>query len=322
MLRERRTQFVVSTLGRQKGFEDLPVKWLIPFDIPKLDRYQRLLVYFSAKRFPNSVFLNMTGIPIPLSRYGTHVIYAGAAPFNVTPKYNSSPIWRLYRLPFLIALNRLKEESKNALFVANSKYSAETLRGVYGVESEVIYPPIDVDDFGKAFHEGGNYFITVARIERGKQLERTIEIASLSGIRGIVVGYLSEPAYLKRLRKLSEEKGKLVGFLPNLSRDELIEVMKGACCYFHPTTGEHFGVPVVEAMAAGLPPVVPKESGAAEAWNHFTYTTIEEAAEKLKQARDVDRNYRKSLMEEASKYSSKRFKEEFWNYLCNKGLAQ
>lgn len=44
-----------------------------------------------------------------------------------------------------------------------------------------------------------------------------------------------------------------VEVLPYLSRDRLRELMKGASALIHASTAEGFGLPVVEAMAAGVP---------------------------------------------------------------------
>ncbi|MCY0883597.1 MAG: glycosyltransferase, partial [Acidianus infernus] len=87
--------------------------------------------------------------------------------------------------------------------------------------------------------------------------------------------------------------------------------------YFHPTQGEHFGIPVVESMAAGLVPVVPKESGAAEIIPEFTYSTLEEAESKVKEAYIKHSSKSYEMREIASKFSKARFKEEFWQYIIN-----
>ena len=56
--------------------------------------------------------------------------------------------------------------------------------------------------------------------------------------------------------------------------------MQESKVYFHPMTGEHFGMTVVEAMAAGLIPVVPNDSGPAEfVPQEYQFNTIEQAAE-------------------------------------------
>ena len=314
MLQERGAEFVVSTFSRPREDYGVPVKHFLPFSLSRLDRYQRLLVWLSARRTKADVYLNFTGVPIPLSGLGTHIIYGGASPFGVT-KYSRSLFWRLYRLPFRLTLKFLKGEARKAKFIANSHYSAKALRELYGVEAKVIYPPVDVEDFYRAFHDGGSYFLTIARIERGKFLERAILLSHRSRIPGVIVGYLSDEKYYKELLALKSELGADVKFVVNASREQVIEVMKGACCYFHPTEGEHFGIPVVEAMAAGLIPVVPLESGAAEIVPEFAYSSMEDAEEKLLKALHEHSSRKLEMKEKASRFNKNRFKEELWNYI-------
>jgi glycosyltransferase involved in cell wall biosynthesis len=317
MLKERNVDFVVSTFSKPRENYDLPVRYYLPFNFSRFDRYQRLLVWLSARKIRSDIYLNFTGIPIPLSSRGIHIIYGGASPFEVT-KYSRSLFWKSYRFPFKIALRFLRNETKKAKFVAYSFYSANTWKQLYGIEAKVIYPPVDVEDFFRAFHEsGGKYILTIARIERGKFLERTIRLSHEVGIPAVIVGYLSDTKYYKELISLKTKLNANISFVLNASKEELIQVMKDACCYFHPTQGEHFGIPVVESMAAGLVPVVPKESGAAEIIPEFTYSTLEDAESKVKEA--YIKHYSKSyeMKEIASKFSKTRFKEEFWQYIIN-----
>ena len=314
MLQERGVDFVVSTFSRPRENYGVPVRHFLPFNLSRFDRYQRLLVWLSARGTKADVYLNFTGVPIPLSSMGTHIIYAGASPFGVT-KYSKSLFWRLYRFPFKLTLKFLKGEAKRANFVANSHYSAKALRELYGVEAKVIYPPVDVEEFYRAFHDGGSYFLTIARIERGKFLERAILLSHRTKVPGVIVGYLSDEKYYRSLLALKSELGADVKLVANASREQVIEIMKGACCYFHPTTGEHFGIPVVEAMAAGLIPVVPLESGAAEIVPEFAYSSMEEAEEKLLKALREHSSRRFEMREKASRFNKNRFKEELWDYI-------
>ncbi len=317
MLKEKNVDFVISTFSKPKENYNLPVKYYIPFSFSRFDRYQRLLVWLSARRIKSDVYINFTGVPIPLSNKGLHIIYGGASPFEVT-KYSRSLFWRVYRFPFKVSLSFLKNEAKKAKFVANSFYSANTWKKLYGIEAKVIYPPVDVEEYFKAFHEsGGNYLLTIARIERGKFLERTIQVSHKTGIPAIIVGYLSDKKYYKELISLKSRLNADITFILNASKDKLIQVMRGACCYFHPTQGEHFGIPVVESMAAGLIPVVPKESGAAEIVPEFAYSNLEEAESKIKEAYVQHASKSYEMKEIASKFSKNRFKEEFWQYILN-----
>ncbi|AAY80235.1 glycosyltransferase [Sulfolobus acidocaldarius] len=294
--------------------------YLVPFSIPRFDKYQRLLTYFSAKKVKVSLdaFLNASGVPIPLSNFAKHIIYAGAPAISDLPSKYSSGLWKIYLLPFKGILSSLKDEAKKARFVANSWYSAQALSKVYQIEvRDVVYPPVDVETFSSAYHEGERekFFLTVGRIERGKMLENAVLVSALSKVKGVIVGSLREKGYYNKLLKLSRKMGADIHILTDLTPQELVKLMSRASVYFHPTLGEHFGIPVVEAMSAGLVPVVPEESGAKEVAPEFKYKNVEEASKLIKEAMEVDRRFRKELHERATEFSEDKFRSKMWEFI-------
>ena len=72
--------------------------------------------------------------------------------------------------------------------------------------------------------------------------------------------------YYLNLKKMvgDYELEDYVTFETNVNLKRLFSIMKSAKVYFHPMVGEHFGMSVVEAMAAGLIPVVPNIGGQTE----------------------------------------------------------
>lgn len=322
MLSERKINFVVTTFSKPREKFDIPVMSFLPFSLSKLARYQRLLVWLEAKKVSPKIFLNFTGMPIPLSEKGTHIIYAGLAPLSLT-KYSRSLFWKIYNMPFLLSLKYLKIEAKKARFIANSYYSARNLNEMYGVQAKVIYPPVNYEYYSKAFFQDrtGKYIVTVARIERGKFLENAIYVSARTRIPIIIMGYLADRRYLSYLQKLSNELNANVKFVINASNEQVLEAFSNACCYFHPNIGEHFGMPVVEAMAAGLIPVVPKESGASEIVPaEYSYSTLEEAVQKIFSASKDSKSRSAEMNKIASKFTVSRFKDELWNFIKSLNL--
>ncbi|MEM3324507.1 MAG: glycosyltransferase, partial [Metallosphaera sp.] len=82
--------------------------------------------------------------------------------------------------------------------------------------------------------------------------------------------------------------------------------------YFHPTIGEHFGTPVVEAMSAGLIPVVPRESGASEV-SPWSYRDLEEAKDLVLNALKVPSSKRKELNVKAQEFRKDTFQEKMFS---------
>ena len=318
MLTEHKIDFIAVSVGKPYD-SSLKAEYLFPFHLRRFDKYQRLLVYFPAKRLKPKIFLNVSGTLLPLSSIAPHIIYAGAPAISSVPnKYSKSLFWKLYLLPFKFVITRMKDEAKRARIIANSYYSARAIAETYSIPlPEVIYPPVDIELFSKAFtEEKENYFVTIGRFERGKMLENSIIFSLLSGIRGVLIGSLNDRKYFNKLDKLKEKLNANITLLPNLSSEEVLKVVSKARLYFHPTIGEHFGIPIVEAMAAGLIPIVPKESGGSEIVPEFSYSNLEEAASIAKQL--IAENsfaLSKEMHERAKKFSKDKFKNKIYDII-------
>jgi glycosyltransferase involved in cell wall biosynthesis len=97
----------------------------------------------------------------------------------------------------------------------------------------------------------GDYVIAVATLEPRKNLARALEAARLAGYELRVVG--------------AEGWGGVAvpGWAGFVSDEELVRLYRGARCVVYPSLYEGFGLPIVEAMACGVP-VVTSRGGATE----------------------------------------------------------
>lgn len=143
-------------------------------------------------------------------------------------------------------------------FVANSCHIAARIRRCYGRESDVVYPPVDVDGFvwNAAARTGG--FITAGRIVQYKRLDLIVE------------AFRMRPA--ERLTVIGDGPGRAavesgappnVRFTGRLPVAELREQLQQARAFLF-AAEEDFGIAPVEAQACGTPVIAFGRGGAVE----------------------------------------------------------
>jgi len=97
----------------------------------------------------------------------------------------------------------------------------------------------------------------------------------------------------------------------NASLDRLIDLMRKSNICFSPRP-EPFGMAILEAMAAGLIPIVPSTSGSAEfVPAQFHYSTLEEAARIISWAFQLPDGERVKISNSVDKFSSSHYIEGF-----------
>lgn len=217
------------------------------------------------------------------------------------------------------------------LFIANSKYTQKWIKKELGVESEILYPPIDVDEFTQG--EKSNIILSVGRFfvhsHNKKQLEMIKIFKKMFDKDDAVKEYeyhlcgsvhhdeLSAE-YLKKCQK--EAEGYPVFIHENIAFEDLKSIYSKSSIFWHasglgedpkksPDRFEHFGMTTVEAMSAGAVPVVIAQGGQVEiveeGKNGFLWNTEDQLINKtLKLIKNKDLS--KTLSKEAI-ISSKRY---------------
>jgi glycosyltransferase involved in cell wall biosynthesis len=173
--------------------------------------------------------------------------------------------------------------------IANSEYTRTWIGRYWGVDSDVLFPPIRVHGLrpGRKHHR----ILSVGRFfPRGmghskKQLElvdafgRMIRRHRLEGWELHLVGGLepSQKPYLDKVRRAAE--GLPVQIHANAPRPLVEDLFASSSMFWHatglgedeerePWVFEHFGMTTVEAMAAGCVPVVIDKAGQREIVRH------------------------------------------------------
>lgn len=142
-------------------------------------------------------------------------------------------------------------------FVAISHEVAGRIRRHYGRDSELIYPPVDVERFTPTDRPPEEVYLVLSRLVRYKRVDLAVEAAGALGRRLIVVGDGPER---KRLQKMAGPTVELVGALSDARVADLLARCKALIFPGY----EDFGITPVEAQAAGRPVIAFGRGGATE----------------------------------------------------------
>ncbi len=173
-------------------------------------------------------------------------------------KDRSSLTARIGMRVFLNYLRRWDVASSKRVhhFIAISKNVQERIKRIYGRESVVIYPPVDVQRF-QLSHQNEGYYLIVSALVPYKRIDIAVEAFNQLGERLVIVGSGAEAQKLQKIAK------KNIEFVGRASDEELSEYYAGCRALIFPGV-EDFGIVPVEAMACGKPVIAFREGGAME----------------------------------------------------------
>ena len=147
----------------------------------------------------------------------------------------------------------------------NSKAVKERILKYYGIEADVIYPPVEVSEIKKhkLMNRKENWFVYVGRVESYKGVELAIRACAKANAPLKVAGKGSDLERMQELVKKLNAKGliKILGFV---SDDEKIDLLSRSKAFIYPVRKEDFGIVAVEANAAGTPVIAYREGGPLE----------------------------------------------------------
>lgn len=173
-------------------------------------------------------------------------------------------------------LNKIKLRRTKAI-VCNSNFTKKFIDKEYGVNSAVLYPPVDVESFKSLKKE--NIILSVGRFTdllHNKRQDVLVEAFKKlkSKWKLIVAGSDQEgKAFVAKLKKMAS--GYPIEIITNPQFNHLKRLYGQAKIFWtaagfgideekEPEKVEHFGITTVEAMAAGCVPVVIRKGGQPE----------------------------------------------------------
>jgi glycosyltransferase involved in cell wall biosynthesis len=192
------------------------------------------------------------------------------------PNLRAKQNWLHFQVPFQLQSDSWtrKKLTKINRVICNSKFTKKFIDASFGVNSEVIYPPVSVHDFSCGDVKKENIILSVGRFDQimnAKRQDVLVEIFKQMVDEGLpnwklvlAGGQQHNNEYLLKLRELSI--GYPVEIQENVAFKDLLKLYKQASVYWHaagfgvnenkePDKVEHFGISIVEAMAAGCIPI-------------------------------------------------------------------
>jgi glycosyltransferase involved in cell wall biosynthesis len=197
----------------------------------------------------------------------------------------------------------------------------------------VLYPPIKIDEIATYISSSSSsssrddICIVLSRLSPEKKIELAIEAFNtkvLNNKQLLIIGYLSRENknYYQRLRDLSK-RNQNIKILPNLRRNAVFPLLFKAKILFHPMPNEHFGIAIIEAMAAGCLPVVHASGGPLEIVENgrygLIYRDLSEIPELLNCAFNLSKHFQHKVKNRALQFDIKHFQEKLIALINNVG---
>lgn len=267
------------------------------------------------------------------------------ASFNNRAIFVRSRIMRQMKLIYYKGLAYLYGfAGRNAdLVLVNSSWTLDHIKSLWNCEAYVIFPPCDTESFksltldrfeGRSSSDLNIVSIAQFRPEKNHQLQ--IEAFDLfvnrtrdaQGSHLTLFGGCRDATDQKRVDYLKDLIHRLdlssrVDIVVNASFERLLEGVQGADVAVHTMVDEHFGIVLLEFMAAGLITVAHNSGGPRmdiidKKLNGFLCNDVEEFADVLSSISKMKLNERQRLRLNARKKSEQFSNEVFEKSLLNK----
>ena len=212
----------------------------------------------------------------------------------------------------------LKTASRPNFLVANSEFIAGKIKRIYNRNSDVIYPPVDVDKF-EPISKKDNYYLTASRMVPYKRVDLIVEaFIKMNDKKLVVVGDGPE------LNKIKSKASANIEFLGYLDSKKLKSLMQEAKAFVF-AAEEDFGIAVVEAMACGTPVIAFNKGGTAETvingktGIHFNEQNPESIKDAIKEfEKRIDSFDVQYIRKHAEKFNRTNFEENIKQFVRDK----
>jgi len=239
-------KYALSSEIFAKGFRHLKLKYAFMFRTGMLKDYDTVIFsgdcvsgVRNTKKSQQKIYYCHTP---PRYLYDLHDLYLKKVP-------------KAMRWAFKIACNifRSMYESdikKMDLVLTNSKNTQARLKNFLGIESQVLYPPVQLGEF--VYIETKDYYLSFARLADAKRVDKIVLAFQKMPDKKLLVVYGENDPQREKIFTLAEgyENISFVTFPGNIGFKECVG--KAIATIYIPVD-EDFGMSPVESMSAGKP---------------------------------------------------------------------
>ncbi len=207
---------------------------------------------------------------------------------------------------------------KRNVTIANSRWSARRLKERFGLESEVLYPPVSDRLPCPPWEDREDGFIYLGRISPEKRIEEIIRVLGAVRERGHdihlhIVGDTDDAGYKASIARLCRESGDWAVMEGSLGGDRKGEFIGRHRYGISARDREPFGISVAELVKAGCLVWVPDDGGQVEIVDHpdLSFRTGDDAVAKIDAVLKSEARrlvLRRHLAEQGRRFTAERFR--------------
>lgn len=202
-------------------------------------------------------------------------------------------------------------------FIAISKTVSARIKKYYKRDAEIIYPPVNTDNFNIKGHKSkGNYFLIVSRLVPYKKIDYAISAFNKLGLNLKIIGSGIEE---ERLKQMAQKNIEFIG--SGLTDEKLCWYYQNCRALIFPGV-EDFGISSVEALACGKPVIAVDGGGISEiiisGISGEIYKNAEEVSLTKAVKKMLDKKYSAlDCQKNAQRFTQNKFQQSMKNTVVN-----
>ena len=196
------------------------------------------------------------------------------------------------------------------VLIANSNYIKKRIKKCWGLDAEVINPPVETEKYFPNNKEAEDFYVVFSRFVAYKRIDLAIEACKELGKKLVVIGDGEEREKLKKLA----DNDKNIIFTGRISDEEVRDYLQ-RCKAMIFSAEEDFGIIPVEVQACGRPVIAYGKGGALETvvsgkTGVFFYEQNKESVVKAIEEFEEMKFDTVDILENSKKFSKEIFKEK------------